>query len=334
MGLTSGAGRASAEPSLPQHYRPPPLPAPPPPLSRPTHRGPRPPLRARDRGGPGAAPARRTRTRGTGRARHQRAGGGAGMPVRRRGREGPAPSLVPAGAAGDRAAPRPGKFQSRPVLYDRGQPPSAARGDSLLPAIRGPETPARRTPAPPPVRPAPAAAPRVPQRSLRLPRGLPAATPDSLTPARVPAAQSPRRRLCPCERPATASLPPPLSPNFSRPPALTRCPQPQHHVHGSGSVSLRAEHRRLNPCRAAPLPAGAGGDPREPPPHPPRPRTQRRDAPAAGEKRVPSGRSGKHAPHGNRPLPTAPQLSQTDSKPRHAALPATHVPQDTLSHSP
>ncbi|XP_041324901.1 serine/threonine-protein kinase CLA4-like [Pyrgilauda ruficollis] len=34
--------------------------------------------------------------------------------------------------------------------------------------------------------------------------------------------------------------------------------EPQHHVHGSGSVSLRAERRRLNPCRAAPGRGGRG----------------------------------------------------------------------------
>ncbi|XP_056356014.1 skin secretory protein xP2-like [Oenanthe melanoleuca] len=271
--LPPAAGAGSPSPRLPTH--PP---------------GPRPPLRARDRGGPGAAPARRTRARGTGRARRRRARGGPGMRVRRRGREGPAPSLVPAGAAGEPPRPRaPASFRAARSFMSAGSRQAPPAG--LAPA-RGPRPGDRHTPAPPPARPAPAAAPWVPQRSLRLPRGPAAATPGGPTPARAPAAPSPRRRLCPCERPAAASFPPPLSPNFSRPPALTRCPQPQHHVHGSGSVSLRAERRRLNPCRAAPLPAEAGGDQVAPPgaaPAQPRPRTQNRDAPADGGEVNPLG---------------------------------------------
>nr|XP_021401988.1 uncharacterized protein LOC110479219 [Lonchura striata domestica] len=305
MGLTSGAGRASAEPSLPRHYRPPPVPAPPPPLSRPTHRGPRPPLRARDRGGPGAAPARRARTRGTGRARRQRAGG-AGMRVRRRGREGPAPSLVPAGAAGEPPRPRaPASFGAARSFMSTGSRRAPPAGTRSCPrsAARRPRTPARprgRPRLPPLGVPGGASAcPAVsppPPRAAPLPPARP--RPRPLAAASAPASARPPlpcpRRSLPTSRgrphsPAAPvrsgdqgragggaraagwlggdepSAPPPLEGTCGFPQAdIFLLTEPQHHVHGSGSVSLRVERRRLNPCRAAPLPTGRAGIRRHP----------------------------------------------------------------------
>lgn len=288
------------------------------------------------------------------------------MRVRRRGREGPAPSLVPAGAAGEPPRPRaPASFRAARSFMSAGRRRAPPAGTRSCPrsAARRP-----RTPAPPPARPAPAAAPRVPQRSFRLPRGLSPPPPRAapLAPARprprpLAAASAPASARPPLPSPAALSqllaaartYPLPLYAPVTRAgPAAARGPRagweatsralPPRWKELVGSLrrtffclqSLSTTFTAPAPYPSAPSAAaltlvaprrsrtgraGIHGHPREPPRHPPRPRTRRRDSPADGEKRVPSGLSGKHAPRGNRPLPRAPRLSQTDSKPRHAA---------------
>lgn len=216
---------------------------------------PRAAARARDRRA-GTAPAHRTRTRGRAGARAA-AGLGVrgGMRVRRGGerKEGrrvrafPCARRAPGGAAGALPQPRsppsfgaagragarlrlPRSFMSagsraarnaRPERRPRGLAP--ARGREPQPA-RGPR------PAPPQIPGTPrhytAGRPRLPplgllsgafSSSAASPQP-PRRPPSSPAPAR-PRRPAPRRRLCPCERPAAASLPPHRSPNFSRAPA-------------------------------------------------------------------------------------------------------------------
>ncbi|KAL2300637.1 hypothetical protein Nmel_013520 [Mimus melanotis] len=297
------------------------------------------------------------------------------MRVRRRGREGPAPSLVPAGTAGEPPRPRtPASFGAARSFMSAGSRRAPPAGTLCHSRFRGPETPAR-----PPRH--PRGRPRLPP--LGFPSGAPASPAVSPPPPRaapLPPARSRPRPLAAASAPASARPPLP-SPRRSLPtsrgrPHLPVVPvrsvdqgragggaraagwvggdeprpppplegtcgfpqadiflltEPQHHVHGSGSVSLRAERRRLNPCRAAPLPAEAGGDPAASPGAAPAPAS----APDTGEPQQ-TGRSGSpRAAQGNtHPTGTDPSPPLPNSAKPTANLDMQHCRQCTCPKTP
>lgn len=201
MGLTSGAGRASAEPSLPRHYRPPPVPAPPPPLP------PDPPTGGRGRrsalgtaAAPGAAPAAARAHAGPG-ARAPPAGGG-GLECACGGGDGRGPSLplcrrAPRGSGrGPRAPATFGAARSFMGPGSRRAPPAGTRSCPRSAARRPPHArpagpgcrPSGSPAEPPPPPPSPRRHPGQPRSRPRV-RG-PVPSPPPL-PLRAP------RRLFP-----------------------------------------------------------------------------------------------------------------------------------------